>query len=226
MPKGVMHTTAGYSPAMRHATHKPYVFDHKEDDIYWCTADVGWVTGHSYILYGPLANGATTLMFEGVPNYPDASRCWQVIDKHNVNIFYTAPTALRALMREGEGPVKKTSRKSLRLLGSVGEPINPEAWEWYYNVVGEKKCPIVDTWWQTETGAHMLTPLPGATLMKPGRATGPFFGAAAPCCWMPRGMKSKVPVKVFWLSRHPRPALIRGVYGDMERFRETLFCSL
>ncbi len=171
---GVMHTTGGYMVYVS-MTHK-YVFDYQDGDIYWCTADVGWVTGHSYILYGPLANGATTLMFEGVPNYPDASRCWQVIDKHNVNIFYTAPTALRALMREGEGPVKKTSRKSLRLLGSVGEPINPEAWLWYHRVVGEGRCPIVDTWWQTETGGRLITPLPGATDLKPGSATRPFFG--------------------------------------------------
>ena len=173
-PKGVLHTTGGYllGAAM---THK-YVFDYHEGDIYWCTADVGWVTGHSYIVYGPLANGATSLIFEGVPNYPDASRFWQVIDKHQVNIFYTAPTALRALMREGEEPVRKTNRSSLRLLGSVGEPINPEAWEWYYHVVGEQRCPIVDTWWQTETGSIMITPLPGATNLKPGSATRPFFG--------------------------------------------------
>ena len=173
-PKGVLHTTAGYllGAAM---THK-YVLDYREGDIYWCTADVGWVTGHSYIVYGPLANGATTLMFEGVPTYPDASRCWQVIDKHKVNIFYTAPTAIRALMSQGEGPVKKTSRASLRLLGTVGEPINPEAWEWYYNVVGDARCPVVDTWWQTETGAIMIAPLPGAFTLKPGSATLPFFG--------------------------------------------------
>ena len=156
-------------------THQ-YVFDYHDGDIYWCTADVGWVTGHSYIVYGPLANGATTLMFEGVPNYPDASRHWQVCDKHNVNIYYTAPTAIRALMREGDKPVTKTSRKSIRLLGSVGEPINPEDWLWYYNVVGEGRCPIVDTWWQTETGGILITPLPGATGLKPGSATRPFFG--------------------------------------------------
>ncbi|RPO60136.1 acetate--CoA ligase [Pseudomonas aeruginosa] len=170
-PKGVLHTTGGYllGAAM---THK-YVFDYHDGDVYWCTADVGWVTGHSYIVYGPLANGATTLMFEGVPNYPDASRFWQVIDKHQVNIFYTAPTAIRALMREGDAPVRQTSRSSLRLLGSVGEPINPEAWEWYYQVVGEKRCPIVDTWWQTETGSILITPLPGATALKPGSATRP-----------------------------------------------------
>ena len=173
-PKGVLHTTGGYMvyAAMTHQ----YVFDYHDGDIYWCTADVGWVTGHSYILYGPLANGATSVMFEGVPNYPDASRHWQVCDKHQVNIYYTAPTALRALMREGNDPVTKTSRKSLRLLGSVGEPINPEAWLWYYNVVGDGRCPIVDTWWQTETGGIMITPLPGATALKPGSATRPFFG--------------------------------------------------
>ena len=173
-PKGVLHTTGGYM-VYASMTHQ-YVFDYKDGDIYWCTADVGWVTGHSYIVYGPLANGATSLMFEGVPNYPDNSRFWQVCDKHQVNIFYTAPTALRALMREGDGPVKATKRDSLRLLGSVGEPINPEAWLWYYNVVGEGKSPIVDTWWQTETGGILITPLPGATALKPGSATRPFFG--------------------------------------------------
>ena len=173
-PKGVLHSTGGYM-VYASMTHQ-YVFDYHDGDVYWCTADVGWVTGHSYIVYGPLANGAITLMFEGVPNYPDTSRFWQVCDKHNVNIFYTAPTAIRALMRDGDGPVEKTSRKSLRLLGTVGEPINPEAWMWYYNVVGEGRCPIVDTWWQTETGGIMITPLPGATAMKPGSATRPFFG--------------------------------------------------
>ena len=173
-PKGVLHTTGGYI-VFASMTHQ-YVFDYHDGDVYWCTADVGWVTGHSYIVYGPLANGATTLMFEGVPNYPDSSRFWQVIDKHKVNIFYTAPTAIRALMREGEAPVKKASRKSLRLLGSVGEPINPEAWLWYYRVVGDRRCPIVDTWWQTETGGILITPLPGATKLKPGSATRPFFG--------------------------------------------------
>ena len=173
-PKGVLHTTGGYLvyAAMTHQ----YVFDYHDGDIYWCTADVGWVTGHSYILYGPLANGATTLMFEGVPTYPSISRFWEVIDKHKVNIFYTAPTAIRSLMQAGEEPVKQTSRKSLRLLGSVGEPINPEAWEWYHRVVGDGRCPIVDTWWQTETGGILITPLPGATKLKPGSATRPFFG--------------------------------------------------
>ncbi len=167
-PKGVLHTTGGYLvyTAMTHQ----YVFDYHDGDIYWCTADVGWVTGHSYIVYGPLANGAVSLMFEGVPNYPTTSRFWEVCDKHKVNIIYTAPTAIRALMQGGDGPVKKTSRESLRLLGSVGEPINPEAWEWYYHVVGDDRCPIVDTWWQTETGGILITPLPGATRLKPGSA--------------------------------------------------------
>ena len=173
-PKGVLHTTGGYL-LYASMTHQ-YVFDYHEGEVYWCTADVGWVTGHSYIVYGPLANGAISLMFEGVPNYPTTSRFWEVCDKHNVNIIYTAPTAIRALMQGGDGPVKKTSRKSLRLLGSVGEPINPEAWEWYYHVVGDDRCPIVDTWWQTETGGILITPLPGATKLKPGSATRPFFG--------------------------------------------------
>ena len=170
----MLHTTGGYL-VYASMTHE-YVFDYREGEIYWCTADVGWVTGHSYILYGPLANGATTLMFEGVPNYPDPSRFWQVVDKHQVSIFYTAPTAIRALMREGEDYVRRTSRRSLRILGTVGEPINPEAWLWYYNHVGERRCPIVDTWWQTETGGILITPLPGATPLKPGSATRPFFG--------------------------------------------------
>ncbi|MWV16492.1 acetate--CoA ligase [Pseudomonas sp. L-22-4S-12] len=219
-PKGVLHSTGGYllSAAM---THK-YVFDYHEGDIYWCTADVGWVTGHSYIVYGPLANGATTLMFEGVPNYPDASRFWQVIDKHQVNIFYTAPTALRALMREGEGPVQKTSRSSLRLLGSVGEPINPEAWEWYYHVVGEMRCPIVDTWWQTETGSILITPLPGATDLKPGSATRPFFGVQ-PVLLDDQGHEidgagsGVLAIKASW------PSQIRSVYGDHQRMIDTYF---
>src|SRR5204863_4408125 len=173
-PKGVLHTTGGYL-VYASLTHE-LVFDYHDGDIYWCTADVGWVTGHSYIVYGPLANGATTLMFEGVPNYPDASRVWQVCDKHQVNVFYTAPTAIRALMREGEEPVKRTSRKSIRLLGTVGEPINPEAWLWYFRVVGEGRAPIVDTWWQTETGGILISPLPGATPLKPGSATRPLPG--------------------------------------------------
>ena len=173
-PKGVLHTTGGYL-VWASITHE-YVFDLKEEDVYWCSADVGWVTGHTYIVYGPLANGATTLMFEGVPTWPDASRFWQVCDKHKVSLFYTAPTAIRALMREGDGPVKATDRSSLRILGTVGEPINPEAWEWYFHVVGEGRCPIVDTWWQTETGGAMIVPLPGTTDMKPGAGSHPFFG--------------------------------------------------
>ncbi|WP_442954561.1 acetate--CoA ligase [Parvibaculum sp.] len=219
-PKGVMHTTGGYMVYVS-MTHQ-YVFDYHDGDIYWCTADVGWVTGHSYILYGPLANGATTLMFEGVPNYPDASRCWQVIDKHEVNIFYTAPTALRALMREGEGPVKKTSRKSLRLLGSVGEPINPEAWLWYHRVVGEGRCPIVDTWWQTETGGILITPLPGATDLKPGSATRPFFGVQpvlvdAEGTLLEGATSGNLCIDDSW------PGQMRTVYGDHQRFVETYF---
>ncbi|TNE78234.1 MAG: acetate--CoA ligase [Gammaproteobacteria bacterium] len=219
-PKGVLHTTAGYllQAAM---THK-YVFDYKDGEVYWCTADVGWVTGHSYIVYGPLCNGATTLVFEGVPTYPDASRFWQVIEKHKVNIFYTAPTAIRSLMGAGDEYVTKTDRSSLRLLGTVGEPINPEAWEWYYRVVGDNRCPIVDTWWQTETGAHMLTPLPGAIPMKPGCATVPFFGVQ-PVLLDADGHEIEgegegvLAIKASW------PSQIRGVYGDMERFRETYF---
>ncbi len=219
-PKGVMHTTGGYMVYVS-MTHQ-YVFDYQDGDIYWCTADVGWVTGHSYILYGPLANGATTLMFEGVPNYPDASRCWQVIDKHNVNIFYTAPTALRALMREGEGPVKKTSRKSLRLLGSVGEPINPEAWLWYHRVVGEGRCPIVDTWWQTETGGILITPLPGATDLKPGSATRPFFGVQ-PVIVDAEGNVQEGATTGNLCIDDSWPGQMRTVYGDHQRFVETYF---
>ncbi|WP_454256101.1 acetate--CoA ligase [Pseudomonas sp. Marseille-Q8238] len=219
-PKGVLHTTGGYllGAAM---THK-YVFDYHDGDIYWCTADVGWVTGHSYIVYGPLANGATTLMFEGVPNYPDASRFWQVIDKHRVNTFYTAPTALRALMREGEGPVRKTDRSSLRLLGSVGEPINPEAWEWYYNVVGEQRCPIVDTWWQTETGSILITPLPGATDLKPGSATRPFFGVQ-PVLLDEQGKEIDGPGAGVLAIKASWPSQIRSVYGDHQRMIDTYF---
>ncbi|WP_137820401.1 acetate--CoA ligase [Pseudomonas sp. 2FG] len=219
-PKGVLHTTGGYL-LMAAMTHK-YVFDYHDGDVYWCTADIGWVTGHSYIVYGPLANGATTLVFEGVPNYPDSSRFWQVIDKHQVNIFYTAPTALRALMREGEGPVQKTSRNSLRLLGSVGEPINPEAWEWYFNVVGERRCPIVDTWWQTETGSIMITPLPGASLLKPGSASKPFFGVQ-PALLDEQGQEIQgagsgvLAIKASW------PSQIRSVYGDHQRMIDTYF---
>ena len=221
-PKGVLHTTAGYllQAAM---THK-YVFDYKDNDIYWCTADVGWVTGHSYIVYGPLCNGATTLMFEGVPTYPDASRFWQIIDKHKVSIFYTAPTAIRSLLAVGNDYVKRTSRKSLRLLGTVGEPINPEAWEWYYHVIGNSSCPIVDTWWQTETGAHMLTPLPGVHDMKPGCATAPFFGIE-PALVNNAGKLIDGPGEGNLVIRSSWPSQIRGVYGDMSRFRDTYFSA-
>ncbi|WP_395505090.1 acetate--CoA ligase [Ectopseudomonas hydrolytica] len=219
-PKGVLHTTGGYllGAAM---THK-YVFDYHEGDVYWCTADVGWVTGHSYIVYGPLANAATTLMFEGVPNYPDASRFWQVIDKHQVNTFYTAPTALRALMREGEAPVKATSRSSLRLLGTVGEPINPEAWEWYFHVVGDMRCPIVDTWWQTETGSILITPLPGATDLKPGSATRPFFGVQ-PVLLDEQGKEIEGPGAGVLAIKASWPSQIRSVYGDHQRMIDTYF---
>ncbi|PKQ39309.1 acetate--CoA ligase [Pseudomonas sp. YY-1] len=219
-PKGVLHTTGGYllGAAM---THK-YVFDYHEGDIYWCTADVGWVTGHSYIVYGPLANAATTLMFEGVPNYPDASRFWQVIDKHQVNTFYTAPTALRALMREGQAPVKSTSRSSLRLLGTVGEPINPEAWEWYFHVVGDSRCPIVDTWWQTETGSILITPLPGATDLKPGSATRPFFGVQ-PVLLDEQGKEIDGPGSGVLAIKASWPSQIRSVYGDHQRMIDTYF---
>ena len=219
-PKGVLHTTGGYM-VYASITHQ-YVFDYKDGDIYWCTADVGWVTGHSYIVYGPLANGATTLMFEGVPNYPDNSRFWQVCDKHQVNIFYTAPTALRALMREGDGPVKATKRDSLRLLGSVGEPINPEAWLWYYNVVGEGKSPIVDTWWQTETGGILITPLPGATALKPGSATRPFFGVK-PMLVDADGKELTGAASGNLCLTDSWPGQMRTVYGDHKRFIETYF---
>jgi acetyl-CoA synthetase len=221
-PKGVLHTTAGYllQAAM---THK-YVFDYKDNDIYWCTADIGWVTGHSYIVYGPLCNGATTLMFEGVPTHPDASRFWQIIDKHKVSIFYTAPTAIRSLLAAGNDYVKKTSRKSLRLLGTVGEPINPEAWEWYYHVIGNSSCPIVDTWWQTETGAHMLTPLPGVHNMKPGCATAPFFGIE-PALVNNAGKLIDGPGEGNLVIKSSWPSQIRGVYGDMSRFRDTYFSA-
>jgi acetyl-CoA synthetase len=220
-PKGVLHTTGGYllQAAM---THK-LVFDYKDGEIYWCTADVGWVTGHTYIVYGPLTNGATTLMFEGIPTYPDISRFWQICDKHNVATFYTAPTAIRSLMSAGEEPVKRTSRKSLRLLGTVGEPINPEAWEWYYRVVGDERCPIVDTWWQTETGAHMLTPLPGATPLKPGSATRPFFGVN-PVLLDDLGNEIEGnPAAGNLAIKHPWPSMMRTVYGDHNRFFETYF---
>jgi acetyl-CoA synthetase len=221
-PKGVLHTSGGYL-LYAAATHH-YVFDYHEGDVYWCTADVGWVTGHSYILYGPLANGATTQMFEGVPNYPDFSRFWQVVDKHQVNIFYTAPTAIRALMRDGEGPVKRTSRGSLRLLGSVGEPINPEAWLWYYNVVGDRRCPIVDTWWQTETGGILITPLPGATPLKPGSATRPFFGVR-PLIVDGEGHTLAGEAEGNLCIADSWPGQMRTVYGDHKRFVETYFSA-
>ena len=220
-PKGVLHTTAGYllQAAM---THK-LVFDYKDGEVYWCTADVGWVTGHSYIVYGPLANGATTLMFEGIPTYPDISRFWQICDKHNVASFYTAPTAIRSLMGAGDEPVKKTQRRSLRLLGTVGEPINPEAWAWYHHVVGDERCPIVDTWWQTETGAHMMTPLPGATPLKPGSCTKPFFGVQ-PCLLDEQGNEIEGnPAEGALAIKHPWPSQMRSVYGDHKRFYETYF---
>jgi acetyl-CoA synthetase len=219
-PKGVLHTTGGYL-VYASMTHQ-YVFDYHDGDVYWCTADVGWVTGHSYIVYGPLANGATTLMFEGVPNYPTVSRFWEVIDKHQVNIFYTAPTALRALMRDGEEPVKKTSRKSLRLLGSVGEPINPEAWLWYHRVVGDGRCPIVDTWWQTETGGIMITPLPGAIAQKPGSATKPFFGVK-PQLVDTEGKVLEGATSGNLCITDSWPGQMRTVYGDHQRFVDTYF---
>ena len=219
-PKGVLHTSGGYLTFVA-MTHK-YVFDYHAGDIYWCTADVGWVTGHSYIVYGPLANGATTLMFEGVPTYPDAGRFWDVIDKHQVNIFYTAPTALRALMGQGDHWVKRASRRSLRLLGSVGEPINPEAWEWYYHVVGEQRCPIVDTWWQTETGGILISPLPGARALKPGSATLPFFGVE-PALLDDKGQELHGAASGALVIKRSWPGQMRTVYGDHERFKETYF---
>ena len=219
-PKGVLHTTGGYLLYAAH-THEA-VFDLREDDIYWCTADVGWVTGHSYIVYGPLANGATSVMFEGVPNYPSVSRFWEVIDKHKVTIFYTAPTAIRALMREGEAPVKKTSRASLRLLGSVGEPINPEAWRWYYDVVGDARCPIVDTWWQTETGGILITPLAGAIDLKPGSATLPFFGVR-PALVDANGEQLEGATEGNLVLLDSWPGQMRTVYGDHQRFIDTYF---
>ena len=221
-PKGVLHTTAGYLLGAS-ITHK-YVFDYHEGDIYWCTADVGWVTGHSYIVYGPVTNGAITLMFEGVPTYPDASRFWQVIDKHQVNIFYTAPTAIRALMSAGDDPVKSTSRSSLRLLGSVGEPINPEAWEWYYHVVGDSRSPIVDTWWQTETGSIMITPIPGVTDLKPGSATKPFFGVK-PALMDADGNEIEGAATGNLVITQSWPSQIRSVYGDHQRCIDTYFTT-
>ena len=221
-PKGVLHTTGGYmlQAAM---THK-YIFDYHDGDIYWCTADVGWVTGHTYIIYGPLANGATTLMFEGIPTYPDAGRCWQVVDKHKVNIFYTAPTALRALMGQGNEFVTATSRASLRLLGSVGEPINPEAWEWYYHIVGAERCPIVDTWWQTETGGIMISPLPGATPLKPGSATKPFFGVELELLDT-NGVLIEGAGEGNLVIARSWPGQIRTVYGDHERCIKTYYST-
>ncbi|MDG2267872.1 MAG: acetate--CoA ligase [Alphaproteobacteria bacterium] len=221
-PKGVLHTSGGYI-VYAAITHK-YIFDYKENEVYWCTADVGWVTGHSYIVYGPLANGAKTLMFEGVPNYPSSSRFWEVIDKHNVNIFYTAPTAIRALMKEGDGPVRSTKRDSLRVLGSVGEPINPEAWDWYYKVVGSEKCPIVDTWWQTETGGILISPLPGATDLKPGSATKPFFGIS-PALVNNDGKKLEGVAEGNLVLETSWPGQMRTVYGDHKRFAETYFST-
>jgi len=221
-PKGVVHTTAGYL-LMSAMSHK-YTFDYKSGDIYWCTADVGWITGHSYILYGPLCNGATTLMFEGVPTYPDASRFWQVIDKHQVNQFYTAPTAIRALMGAGDDYVTKTSRSSLKLLGTVGEPINPEAWQWYYRVVGESNCPIVDTWWQTETGAHMLTPLPGAMALKPGSASLPFFGIE-PAILDAEGQEIEGAGEGLLMIKQSWPSQIRTVFNNHERCIDTYFSA-
>jgi len=221
-PKGVLHTTGGYL-LMAAMTHK-YVFDYHEGDIYWCTADIGWVTGHSYIIYGPLCNRATTLMFEGVPTYPEADRFWQVIDKHQVNIFYTAPTAIRALMAQGDEYVSRTKRSSLRILGSVGEPINPEAWEWYYHVVGNSQCPIVDTWWQTETGAILITPLPGATDLKPGSATLPFFGIN-PKIVDNEGKLLEGECEGILVFDYPWPSQARTLYGDHQRFIDTYFSS-
>ena len=219
-PKGVLHTTGGYL-VYASITHE-FIFNYKKDDIYWCTADIGWVTGHSYIIYGPLANGATTIMFEGVPNYPDASRFWRVVDKHNVNIFYTAPTAIRSLMREGENPVKKTSRKSLKLLGTVGEPINPEAWMWYFNIVGNSKCPIVDTWWQTETGGILISPQTGAIDLKPGSASKPFFGIE-PVIVDEKGNKLEGECEGRLCIADSWPGQMRSVYGDHKRFIDTYF---
>ncbi|TGD70936.1 acetate--CoA ligase [Mangrovimicrobium sediminis] len=221
-PKGVLHTTGGY--LLQSAVTFKYTFDYREGEVYWCTADVGWITGHSYIVYGPLACGATSLMFEGVPTYPNYSRCWDVVDKHGVNIFYTAPTAIRALHSEGDEPVTSTSRASLRLLGTVGEPINPEAWEWYYKVVGESRCPIVDTWWQTETGAHMITPLPGATDLKPGSASFPMFGVDV-ALLDESGKEIEGPGAGYLVVKASWPSQIRTVYGDHQRMIDTYFSN-
>ncbi len=221
-PKGVLHTSGGYL-VFAAMTHQ-YIFDYHDGDIFWCTADVGWVTGHTYIVYGPLANGATTVIFEGIPNYPDASRFWQVVDKHKVDIFYTAPTAIRSLMGVGDDYVTRTSRKSLKLLGSVGEPINPEAWEWYYHVVGEGRCPIVDTWWQTETGGILITPLPGATRLRPGSATFPFFGVK-PAIVDTEGNIIEGEATGNLVILDAWPGMMRTVYGDHQRFVETYFAT-
>ena len=222
-PKGVLHTTGGY--LLYAAITTKYTFDLREGDIYWCTADVGWVTGHSYLVYGPLANGGTTLSFEGIPTYPDASRFWKVVDKHQVSVFYTAPTAIRALMREGTGPVETTSRASLRLLGSVGEPINPEAWQWYNKVIGNENCPIVDTWWQTETGGHLITPLPGATPLKPGSATRPFFGIEPAIVDPQEGTRLEGEASGALVMLRPWPGIMRTIYGDHQRFFDTYFST-
>ena len=221
-PKGVLHTTGGY--LLQTAITHRYVFDYRDGDVYWCTADVGWITGHSYIVYGPLANGATTVMFEGVPTYPDSSRFWQVVDKHAVNIFYTAPTAIRALMGQGVEPVRRTDRSTLRLLGTVGEPINPEAWEWYYKVVGDQRCPVVDTWWQTETGGILITPLPGATALKPGSATRPFFGVV-PALMDDQGNELQGAASGDLVIKRSWPGQMRTVYGDHDRFVQTYFST-
>jgi acetyl-CoA synthetase len=221
-PKGVLHTTGGY--LLQAAMTFKYVFDYREGEVFWCTADVGWVTGHTYIVYGPLANGAISLVFEGIPTYPDAGRCWEVVDKHQVNTFYTAPTAIRALHAVGDEPVKRSSRASLRLLGTVGEPINPEAWTWYYKVVGDSRCPVVDTWWQTETGAHMITPLPGATALKPGSATVPFFGVSL-ALLDERGGEIEGPGAGYLVVKASWPSQIRSVYGDHQRMVDTYFSN-
>ena len=220
-PKGVQHSTGGY--LLHTAISHKYVFDYHDGDVYWCTADVGWITGHSYIVYGPLANGATTLMFEGVPTYPDASRCWRIVDKHAVSVFYTAPTAIRQLMGQGDEFVTETSRKSLRLLGTVGEPINPEAWEWYHGVVGQRRCPVVDTWWQTETGGIMISPLPGATALKPGSATRPFFGVQPALVDNDGRIIERTEASGNLVIVHPWPGQIRTVYGDHERVVDTYY---
>ena len=219
-PKGVLHTTGGYN-LFAAMTHK-YIFDYQDGEVYWCTADVGWVTGHTYIVYGPLSNGAITMMFEGVPTYPDAGRFWEVVDKHQVNIFYTAPTALRALMGQGDDPVTRSSRRSLRILGTVGEPINPEAWEWYYHVVGDSRCPVMDTWWQTETGGILITPLPGATALKPGSATRPFFGVQ-PALMDAEGNELEGATSGNLVIKQSWPGQMRTVYGDHDRFIDTYF---